>query len=446
MKEAGKIEIDRFLEAVKVLGRTTKLDFASIKEFLRSMMERFTSAQIEIGVSDSLIADEISEALKGIAFSKNVWWGLSYSRSDLFDWKLPPAVRDTLKQLQQKNPSLMHRYGNYFVMLLSYLEEKRGPLTLDQLDSLWNVIRPWILMQLGGAQSRNDMPKAGFNMQEVFRDLKARVKCMDRLPSSKVPIFDEIRYGITADSHTLDQGEWPLYQWYIFEKAPYSEELIAGCVKITDKITDKQTIIPLDEQVEKAADSFSNELVRPIIIAKTSGIPVLYEPRHDDEYRFYNSEDLDYTNIEWRTLGQLRYGTRHVGALSRLRWISTSYYAEFPELRSESLPRRASNIVQYLFNHLDKITTNLSNIERVTIVVSGKSDNGVISFADLDGDECGTLRFDRLSRAICILRTPYDLGHPLVLGRRLITWNPTHDISYSSNLRQMAQAVLSGII
>jgi len=139
MKTAGKIEIDRFLEAVKVLGRTTKLDFASLKEFLRDMMERFTKAQIEIGVSDSLIADEISEALKGIAFSKNVWWGFSYLRSNLFDWKLPPAVRDAVKQLQQKNPTLMHRYGNYFVMLLSYLEEKRGPFTLDQLDSLWDL-------------------------------------------------------------------------------------------------------------------------------------------------------------------------------------------------------------------------------------------------------------------------------------------------------------------
>ena len=99
-----------------------------------------------------------------------------------------------------------------------------------------------------------------------------------------------------------------------------------------------------------------------------------------------------------------------------------------------------------MFNHLDRIATELYDVERVTVTVSGKSNNGVITFVDSDNAECGTLQFDSLSRATRILRTPYDQGHPLVLGRTLVTWNPTQDISYSSTLKQMEQDVLRGIL
>jgi hypothetical protein len=444
LKEASTTEIVRFTESVALLRKTAKYNFDPIMDFLRNMMERFTKAQKEIGGPDALIADDISNSLKYVSDSKSVWWGLSYLRSNLFEWRFPPAVRKALSHNQNRNPTLMHRYGNYVLMILSYFQDKRGAFGPDQLENLWDAVRPWILMQLGGKQSLGDTPKAVFDMSSVFHDLKLRVECMDRVPPPAIPIFDEVRYGIKVDSNRFDDEKQSGHQWYIFEKTPFSRELIAGCVKSTSGDIESQTIIPLDEQAKMAEQSFSNKLVIPIIIAKTLGNLGLYEPIHDDYYPYHHPNEIDYSELEWRFVGHLRYGTRQSGALARLRWIDTKYYAAFPEMDSKSLPRRFPDTAKDMFGHLDAIATKLSTVKRVNIEVSGQPFKGTIRFFTSNGDECGTLEFDKPSRAVKVLRTPCDLGQPLVINRTLATWDPTQDISFSHSFKQLEQDVLRG--
>ncbi|MHA2064763.1 MAG: hypothetical protein ACXABY_10350, partial [Candidatus Thorarchaeota archaeon] len=446
-KGAAKIEIQRILEAVAVLSRTTTMPFSSIKEFLRGFIERLNQLQLEGGGSDSQIADGLSLALRTIDYTSNIWWNLSYHRSNPFAWNVAPNIRLALKVAHQRDESISNRFGSYFIMLLSYLHDTVKDFPVLQLQELWDTLRPWLLIQMGAMQSESDRPKSVFDMQRVFQNLNSRVQAIDQMPQIQIPVFDEVRYGILVDSYDRDDSgeeEDPLHRWYIFEKTAFSHELVAGCVKASEREFDKTALIPIDEQVAAAAECYSKSLVVPILIGRTHGIDILYEPAEWEYY--FNPSDLDFFQLDWSPRGHLRYGTRQVGALARLRWISTSYYGMFPEPQSHSLPRRPLEFAQRLFNHLSTVVSKHSGILRVVCVISGTNTEGTIEFLNLDGSLVGSLSFEGAARALKILRTPYDRGQPLVLGRKLLTWNPTTDVTYSSGQKQIEEGVVSGIV
>jgi hypothetical protein len=332
-------------------------------------------------------------------------------------------------------------------MLLSYLHDTVKDFPVLQLQELWNTIRPWLLIQMGAMQSENDRPKSVFDMQRVFLNMKSRVQAIDQIPQTMIPVFDEVRYGILVDSYDrTDSGEeeGPLYRWHIFEKTPFSHELIAGCVKASEREFDKTALIPIDEQVAAAAECHSKSLVVPILIARTQGIDILYEP---EEWEYYfDPSDLDFFELDWDARGHLRYGTRQVGALARLRWFSTSYYGTFPIPERFSLPRRPPDFAHRVFNHLRTVIAKHSDVVRVNCKVTGNDTKVMIKFLNLDGSLVGSLSFEGAARAIKILRTPYDRGQPLVISRRMLTWNPITDITYSSSQRGVKKQVIQGIV
>ncbi|MFW9889012.1 MAG: hypothetical protein ACFFER_12570 [Candidatus Thorarchaeota archaeon] len=447
LQNVARVELERILNAIAVLGRTESTDSLSVKEFLRLLVRRFNELQLTTGKSDTLMVEGLSEFFRKNEFTQSVWWGLSYYRSSLFDWNIPPIARGTLKAILQKNPSALHHIGNYFTMLISFLQDSRGTaFTLSELYFLWDCIRPWILMQLGAVQSKTDLPKSRFDMRKVFESLKTRVKVWNTTPLPFIPSFNSIRYGLMWDSiHPMDRERTDdhVYRWYIFERAPYSKELIAGCMRIKGHQVDHRAIIPLDEQAEYARKCLSSDLTRPILIGNASEVTILYEP-DDAEYR--DVDKLDHSTIDWRAVGQMRYGTRHIGALARLRWLSTSYYASFPIPISENLPRRNSSVFRNMVRHLKKISTDLSNVTRVTCKIIGDANQGHVIFEDEEHNQMGQLGYENHSKASEILRAPYDLGQPLILGQSLLTWNPLVDIEYSLLAERIKKEVIRGIV
>ena len=180
----------------------------------------------------------------------------------------------------------------------------------------------------------------------------------------------------------------------------------------------------------------------PLLIAESESIPILYCA--DEEP--YGSLDIDYTRIKWKPMGQLWYGTRGKGALARLKWLSTSYFGQFPTPKSEYLPKRPASSIQRMFDYLSAIYDELIDVTRARCRVSGSEKIGRIEFLNSSRMTIGTLRYVSMQSAVQILRTPYDAGMPLIIGKNELTWNPTSDIIYSNNLNQMKAVVEDGLL
>ncbi len=437
---AASIEIERILEVVSVLSRVSKSRFPLLNDFLTGIVSEVNRLQLETSGSDLAIVRELPKFFDRIGYSKSVWKTLSYYRTDLHSWNLPLGLNVELRKVQAQNRDTLLRFGNYFVMMISaLLEFSPRILTHYRLQQIWNSVRPWVLIQLGANQSEKTKPDSTFNMKEIFTQLLTKIKRIPDTPNPYNPVFDEIRYGIAVDSHTQEDYPGLVNTWYVFERTPYSEDFVSGC--FVEKSS--TAIIPLDEQAEIAETCESSGLIRPILIGKTSGINVLYS--HMDEYPYVNPDTFDYTEVDWTARGHLRYGTRQVGALARLKWLSTKYYGEFPILAVGRLPRRPESLTQRMLDHVEDIDKSMSSISRVKCELTGNDEEGQISFRELDRTLIGELNYTNTQRAIEILRGPYDVGIPIGMNRKLLTWHPVNDVSYSKDASKIRTGVVKYI-
>ncbi|MCK4824770.1 hypothetical protein KA005_53955, partial [bacterium] len=318
-----------------------------------------------------------------------------------------------------------------------------GELAHDRVYHLWNSVRPWVLMQLGVIQTKQTKPESSFDMQEIFSHLVRKIEHTSKVSEPYNPPFDEIRYGLMVDSHSIEDYSGPIHRWYIFERTPYSDDLVAGCLVINEGKETSTAIIPLDEQAEKAEQCVSSKIARPILVGKSFGINILY---FDTDGLAYSSpEGIVYADVEWQARGHLRYGTRQIGALAQLKWLSTSYYAQFPVPDTNRLPRRHPDLPQKMFKYLETIATKLSTVHRVRCKVEGTSKKGVIKFETSNGKSVGELGYIDEQRAVNILRGPYEIGIPLGINRSLLTWHPVTDISYSKDTSELRSGIVKYI-
>jgi hypothetical protein len=437
--EAARIEFERILDAVSVLSRLSKSSFPDLNGFLRSVISKINHLQLETNRSDSAIIQKLVPFFDRIDYSQSVSRKLAFHRTDLYSWNLPYELNTALREVQARDRDTLLQFGNYFIMIFAALQEFAGEFALDRLQQLWDSVRPWVLLQIGTYQIEKARPFSEFDMKKIFDQLFKKTESVSSIPEPANPIFDEIRYGISVDSHTHDETEEPIFTWYVFEKEPYSDDFISGC--LVEK--SKTTVIPLDEQAETARLCTSSSIIHPILLCGTYGIQSLYVDSDENEYS--DPSDIAYQNVEWQPKGHVRYGTRHIGALARLKWLNTSYYAQFPIPGSERLPRRPPDMVQKMIGHLEKVATHLKGINRVTCEVEGVPSKGIIKFRGLNGMHVGELNFHSTQQAIEILRSPFDFGVPLGLNRKMLTWHPVSGVSYSKESTRIRDAVVKYI-
>lgn len=445
LNHASKLEIDRILEVVSLLGNMKTKYHQPTKDFLAKLVLQINKLQLEAG-SDSRIVDGLMKFLRMHNYTKSIWYALSYERSNLLNWSMSLKIRTILQNLQQTHPDLMLRFGSYFIILLSFLQETTSnQMALSCLCDLWNSLQPWVLMQLGARQHDSDLPQSVYTTKGVFLALKRRWAYLESVPASSIPPFKNIRYGLQLDSEPDWDDDTQMrfqYRWYVFEKAPFSKDLVAGCYDLGSKGNESLAIIPLDEQAEAVSSCSPSPLITPLLIAELEGITILYCA--DEEP--YSSMDIDYSRILWKPLGQLRYGTRGNGALARLKWISTSYFGQFPIPKVEYLPKRPASAIQGMFEYPSRIYDKLLDAERTKCRISGDDKKGVIEFLDKSKRSIGTIAYASMNNAVRILRTPYDAGLPLAFGRKYLTWNPISDIIYSDNLQHLRIEVENGLV
>ncbi|MHA1666206.1 MAG: hypothetical protein ACTSW7_02430, partial [Candidatus Thorarchaeota archaeon] len=106
------------------------------------------------------------------------------------------------------------------------------------------------------------------------------------------------------------------------------------------------------------------------------------------------------------------------------------------------LPRRPESLTQRMIDHIEKVTKSTSSIHRVKCELEGNKEKGLISFKELDGTFVGDLNYTSTQRAIEILRSPYDVGIPVGMNRKLLTWHPVTDVSYSRETSKIRDDVI----
>jgi hypothetical protein len=132
----------------------------------------------------------------------------------------------------------------------------------------------------------------------------------------------------------------------------------------------------------------------------------------------------------------------HNKFLTRLKWLSTTYYATFPIPNTDALPRRPELLTQRMMDHLEKVAKDMNTNLRVKCELKGGADKGLIRFNELDGTFVGELNYTSTQNAIDILRGPYDVGIPVGMNRKLLTWHPVSDVSYSGKITKIRSAVV----
>ena len=95
-----------------------------------------------------------------------------------------------------------------------------------------------------------------------------------------------------------------------------------------------------------------------------------------------------------------------------------------------------------MMDHIEKVAKGMITIHRVKCELDGTEEKGLISFKELNGTVVGELNYTNTQRAIEILRGPYDVGIPIGMNRKLLTWHPVTDVSFSKNTSKIRNDVV----
>jgi hypothetical protein len=266
LDSAARTEIDRMIRAVAVLKQIPQS--WSLESYLRRLMSVF-EVETRSGESDKALASKLGNIHEQDGHSSELWKWLSYRRSNVKEWGLSRRARLTLENVTAEDDKLLLQYGNYFLIILAAIHRmwkdvKERQFYLGEIYHIWDCVRPWILLQLGASQSKK-LPSSEFNMSQVFTNLMEKVECMSKKPEMDKLPFDNVRYGIVCDSTEPDEKGY-LCRWYVFERSPYSNDYVAGCVLTRGGTGASTTIIPLDEQAEAARWVRTEHEIRPLMI------------------------------------------------------------------------------------------------------------------------------------------------------------------------------------
>lgn len=393
----------------------------------------------------------VSNYMSNSHYTKEIWRRTKWLRDWLDGWSIPSNMRTELARWQDRDDDFLLYYGNYFVLMLATLASQRE-LTYNDITSLWDIVRPWVAMQLG-AKNRTDMkPRSQYDTTSVFEQLREKYHYIKEASLPDVVSLTNIRYGLQIDFEKLNPGP---YRWYIFEDSPFSDRFVTGCIKLEEEMhrgpnpkLRANAVAPLDEVGDLANIDPRKSSIQPVMIATHHGIDILYKAQRflhkmPDFQSFSNP--LEYI---WSAAGLVRFGTKHRGARTRLRYIKViTLGMTFPSILQE-LPRRLSSLGNKMVDYITSLRDLKTDIIRVQCHISGTSTIGKITFVRSDegiqrsvGDP---IAYQELDQAVRILQTPHTVGVPF---QGTLTWDPLSDVdySYSPDLSDLENAVATRI-
>jgi hypothetical protein len=438
-----KEELSRLKDTIDAISNAEP-EYGFCHEFLSDLNTEITKAETQLTKTDAL--QSIIKFLKEHLYTENLWFRMEWFRNSLFQWPMPDDMREILDGIRVLNKDFLLEYGNYLFVLLAVIMEERT-LTQMELQELWEIMRPWVTLQLGAEQVPSPYPDSEFDARAIYERLVSRVRFLNQAPTPNTTPLKNIRYGIMVDVPLGGQND---YRWYLFENAPYGTNFIAGCVLLPSpdifgerKIFRANTVIPHDQLETLAAEGLAIGKMVPIIIANHHGVDVLYEEVHEPDMKRDYSQRFNFTDVLWGAIGVIRYGTRYREAPARLRYINVinpGWALKLPPIDKQQLPKRSPKLGRRLFEQLGVIQTNASKAVRVKCDVIGTPSVGQITFYEGKRKKKARIPYLGLHNATRVLRLPYDSG----LHYQGMTWNPSSDIVYNG-LNDLKIQVLAGI-
>ncbi len=443
--EAARIEMVRLQDTCKFL-QGLKSSSLYLKEQCKEFVKVLTKA-VKLPSMDML--QMFAEFFRNSRYSSQTWYRLLWGRDWLDGWPMPSSLKKELVELRVERKDILQYYGNYLIFMIASLTE-HYTLHQTEIQSLWEMVRPWVILQMGTRPRAGVQPNSEYDTAGVYAQLKAKASYWNRTPYPSTTALSDIRYGLRVDVKKSNPGK---YRWYIFEDGAYSNRFIAGCVEQDAfrlgplPLIRANAVTSLDE-ISSLADFKSRDcIIRPFLIAEHQGITILYET---EQALQSNRELTGLTNpsfFNWDPVGMIRYGTRSRNATARLRYIKVlTLGMQYPSIRNHLLPERPADFGEKLFEHIKTIGVQTSGVARVKCRLEGTIDNGSISFkmrGEKQWDKVGqNIAHKEKDQAVQTLLLPYNAG---IAVQGKYSWDPLTDFHFRFGGEELRKEVVSRI-
>ncbi len=444
--DAGMIELTRLQDAILFLLEHDECS-PPLKEQCLELLNALTRPE-SLTHMDTL--QSISDVCRKSRYISQIWYRLLWGRDWLEGWPMPVGMKKDIARLQVGRKGILQYFGNYLVLMIASLAEYYT-LHQTEIQALWNMVRPWVIMQLGARPRTGKRPISEFDTRTVYEHLKAKVRHWNSVPYPVTTVLSNVRYGLRID---LTKSNPTSYRWYVFEDGAYSSRFIAGCIEMDSKRSSSWSLIrgsavtSLDEIGALTDFKFSDCRIRPILIAGHQGIDVLYEA---DRQLFHRIELNDLTGLDsssWRPVGMMRYGTRSRYAPARLRYIKVlTLGMKYPSIHDQRLPVRQAKFGEGLLEHIRTIGSMTSGVTRVKCSLTGTLDSGSMSFKVYDTKRWRkvgqSIDYKDIDQAAQVLLLPYNVG-TAIQGR--YTWDPITDVHLGPGGERLKKIIVSRVL
>ncbi len=443
--DASKMELSR-LQDISLFLLTRDNCSTPLKEQCLEFVKVLTRPESRTYVE---AVQDITDIFRKSRYFSQIWYRLLWNRDWLEGWPMPAGMKKAISKVKVGKRDILRHYGNYLVFMIASLAEHYS-LHQTEIDALWNMVRPWVIMQMGASPRTLTRPFSEYDTHAVYEQLRAKVQYWNSASFPRTTVLSNIRYGLRID---LKKGNPRSYRWYIFEDGAHSRRFIAGCVEQESKrsgplsLIRANAVISLDEISALTDFKFKDCRIRPFLIADHQGISILYEA----DRQLNNQKELDdltrQDSFNWQPVGMMRYGTRSRGAPARLRYIKVlTLGMQYPSIHNQKLPMRQANLGEKLFGHIKTIGSLTSGLTRVKCSLSGTYDSGSISFRVHDKKKWNktgqSIDYKSIEQAVQILLFPYNVGNA-VQGK--YSWDPLTDVQFGLEGKELKKIVVSRI-
>jgi hypothetical protein len=227
--ESTRIELERLEDTISYL-----LEIIDRHNPFRRYSGKFRKVIREARkLSSSAALKVISNYIRSSHYTENIWNRTKWLRDWLDGWNIPSDMRAGLARLQNQDEDFLLYYGNYLILLISTIATQQE-LTYSDIVYLWEIVRPWVVMQLGAINRTGMKPQSQYDTRVVYEQLKNKIHYSKSAPKSQVLSLMNIRYGFQIDFEKPNPGP---YRWYIFEDSPYNDRFVTGCIKLDEDMT-----------------------------------------------------------------------------------------------------------------------------------------------------------------------------------------------------------------
>jgi len=409
---ASSREIRRLKRVIIILKNSerTKSIGTVWKEFLQELQSIVQSPDVTLD-----ILNKVSVFLGTNQISSELWDKMSWVRESRLSDGLRYQAKDFVDNLLEARPYIATLYGNYLFLLLLGVFKIYPSLNENDILTLWNTMKAWILVQIGlrelDIETKN---RPLLDLRSIWLNLNKRAQTLENII---VPSQQNVRFG-----KILYFQEDQDYHWLFLEDKYDRSHLISG-IWIG--------FSPLSGLSMRWAES------NHCVITENTQLTKL---RESQELMAATIDGRDYLWVlddgEWQFLGELTIIFRRKDAITRIRGL------EIKPLETEAIPEppqhvtKSKTLDKRIKKELKGISQLSENIVLVTCQLGIEKGFYVVEF-EAEGKEIDSYVTDRTSELLSILRRPLVEGLPLQNSQKphiLMTWNLYEDIEYDNLL------------